>query len=108
MGSALAIYRRGCGAPGAGSLLPAHREIMSRLRDYAQLMRLHRPVGVWLLMWPMLWALWIAGDGRPDQTVLVVFLAGTLVMRSAGCIVNDLADRNVDPYVARTRERPLA
>jgi len=79
-----------------------------RLEEYVQLTRLNRPIGIWLLMWPMLWALWIAGDGRPDPKVLVVFILGTVVMRSAGCIVNDFADRNVDPYVRRTRDRPLA
>jgi 4-hydroxybenzoate polyprenyltransferase len=78
------------------------------LLDYAQLMRLHRPIGIWLLMWPALWALWIAGDGRPDATVFIVFMAGVLVMRSAGCVINDYADRDFDPQVRRTAERPLA
>ena len=71
-------------------------------------MRLNRPIGIWLLLWPTLWALWVAGDGHPDPKLLVVFVLGVTVMRSAGCIVNDFADRNVDPYVRRTRERPLA
>ena len=78
------------------------------LVDYAQLMRLHRPIGIWLLMWPALWALWIAGDGRPDQSIFIVFMAGVLVMRSAGCVINDYADRDFDPHVRRTAERPLA
>jgi len=78
------------------------------LVDYAQLMRLHRPIGIWLLMWPALWALWIAGDGRPDERVFVIFMAGVLVMRSAGCIINDYADRDFDPFVRRTASRPLA
>ncbi len=78
------------------------------LREYALLMRLHRPIGIWLLMWPALWALWIAGQGRPDQKLLLIFTAGVLVMRSAGCVINDYADRDYDPAVARTRDRPLA
>jgi 4-hydroxybenzoate polyprenyltransferase len=71
-------------------------------------MRLDRPIGIWLLMWPMLWALWIAAGGHPVWRVLAIMVAGVVVMRSAGCIVNDFADRNVDPYVRRTRDRPLA
>ncbi len=78
------------------------------LHDYAQLMRLHRPIGIWLLMWPALWALWIAGSGRPDERVFLIFMAGVLVMRSAGCIINDYVDRDFDPHVKRTAERPLA
>lgn len=89
----------------AAVLLPA---IVDQLDCYARLMRLHRPIGVWLLLWPTLWALWIAGDGRPDQRVLVVFVLGTVIARSAGCIINDLADRRIDPRVRRTRDRPLA
>jgi 4-hydroxybenzoate polyprenyltransferase len=79
-----------------------------RLEEYLRLMRLDRPIGIWLLLWPTLWALWVAGNGRPDPRVLLTFVLGTTVMRSAGCIVNDFADRNVDPYVGRTRARPLA
>ena len=71
-------------------------------------MRLDKPVGIWLLLWPELWALWIAGGGRPEPRILIIFLLGTLVMRSAGCVINDFADRNVDPYVKRTKDRPLA
>jgi len=78
------------------------------LRQYARLMRLDRPVGIWLLLWPALWALWIAGDGRPDPLVFSVMVLGVVVMRSAGCVINDYADRGLDPHVARTRDRPLA
>ena len=78
------------------------------LVDYAQLMRLHRPIGIWLLMWPALWGLWIAGAGHPDQASFVIFMLGVVVMRSAGCVINDYADRDFDPHVARTSERPLA
>ncbi|HEY5019644.1 MAG TPA: 4-hydroxybenzoate octaprenyltransferase [Steroidobacteraceae bacterium] len=79
-----------------------------RALAFAQLMRLDRPVGIWLLLWPTMWALWVAGDGHPPRRLLAIFIAGTVVMRSAGCIVNDLADRNIDPHVHRTRARPLA
>ncbi len=76
--------------------------------DYVRLTRIHRPIGIWLLLWPTLWALWIASNGRPSLSLLLIFIAGTVLTRSAGCIVNDLADRNLDPHVRRTRERPLA
>ena len=79
-----------------------------RLRDYAQLMRLDRPIGILLLLWPVLWALWIAAAGRPALPVLLVFVAGVILMRSAGCVINDYADRKFDPQVERTRGRPLA
>ena len=82
--------------------------VMVRLREYALLLRLHRPIGTLLLLWPVLWALWIASDGRPSWRVLTVFVAGTVLMRSAGCAINDYADRDFDPHVARTRDRPLA
>lgn len=82
--------------------------MLQRLTVYAQLMRLDRPVGIFLLLWPTLWALWIAGQGQPDLEVLLVFVAGVTLMRSAGCVINDLADRNFDPYVRRTLNRPLA
>lgn len=80
----------------------------ARLRDYAQIMRMDKPIGSLLLLWPMLWALWIAGHGHPDPFVFVVFVVGVFVMRSAGCVINDIADRKMDPYVTRTRFRPLA
>ena len=82
--------------------------LISQLRNYAALMRLDKPIGIWLLLWPTLWALWIAGDGRPDGGLFLVFVAGVIVMRSAGCVLNDFADRNIDPYVERTRTRPIA
>lgn len=72
------------------------------------LTRLDRPIGILLLLWPVLWALWIAADGLPDLRLLALFVAGTVLTRSAGCIINDYADREFDPHVARTRERPLA
>ena len=79
-----------------------------RLRQYALLMRLDRPIGSLLLLWPALWALWLAGAGHPQPSVVVVFVLGVVLMRSAGCVINDYADRNVDPHVTRTRQRPLA
>lgn len=81
---------------------------IARCGAYIRLLRLNKPIGIWLLLWPTLWALWIAGDGRPSGDVLLIFVIGTVVMRSAGCIVNDIADRDIDPHVARTRDRPLA
>ncbi len=79
-----------------------------RLLQYAHLMRLHKPIGIFLLLWPTLWALWIAGEGAPNPLVVMVFVAGVVLMRSAGCVINDYADRHFDPHVARTRERPIA
>jgi len=83
-------------------------EIVSQLRNYGKLMRVDKPIGTWLLLWPTLWALWLAGDGAPDQGLFVVFVIGVFVMRSAGCVLNDFVDRKIDPYVERTRTRPLA
>jgi 4-hydroxybenzoate polyprenyltransferase len=82
--------------------------VRGRLVEYARLMRLDRPIGIWLLLWPALWALWISADGHPDERIFVIFLLGTFVMRSAGCVINDFADREFDPHVRRTANRPLA
>lgn len=79
-----------------------------RLALYAKLVRLNRPIGIFLLMWPALWALWIAGEGSPPWQVVLIFVAGVVLMRSAGCAINDFADRNLDGHVSRTRERPIA
>ena len=78
-----------------------------RLFAYTQLMRLDKPVGTLLLLWPTLAALWIAAEGVPPLPILLAFVAGTFVMRAAGCVINDIADRNFDGHVARTQERPL-
>jgi len=78
-----------------------------KLRLYAQLIRFDKPIGTWLLLWPALWALAIAGKGSPDGWVLFVFVCGVFLMRSAGCAINDFADRDIDLHVTRTRERPL-
>jgi len=79
-----------------------------RLVSYAILMRLHRPIGILLLLWPALWALWIAGAGNPPWKVVLIFVIGVTLMRSAGCAINDYADRDIDGRVERTRMRPLA
>lgn len=83
--------------------LPLHRA-----PDFARLMRINRPIGTLLLLWPTLWALWFAAGGLPDPGVLAIFVLGVAVMRAAGCVINDYADRNIDGAVARTRDRPLA
>ena len=90
------------GSEGSAAGLP------NRLRAYGRLIRLDRPIGTLLLLWPTLWALWIASSGRPDPETFVVFVAGVVLMRSAGCAINDFADRDFDPHVERTRSRPLA
>jgi len=82
-------------------------ELMTQLNHYGRLMRIDRPIGIWLLLWPTLWALWVSSEGAPDPWVFTVFVLGALVMRSAGCVMNDFVDRNLDGKVARTRERPL-
>ena len=79
-----------------------------RLQNYIQLTRFNRPIGTFLLLWPTLWALWLAADGWPDFHTLIIFCVGTLLMRSAGCIINDFADRNLDGHVKRTKSRPMA
>lgn len=79
----------------------------NKLSVYAQLMRLHRPIGIYLVVWPTLWALWLAAEGPPRWQVLLIFVLGAAVMRSAGCVINDFADRNIDGQVRRTKDRPL-
>ena len=79
-----------------------------RLQAYLQLVRMERPIGALLLLWPTLWGLWVAGEGRPDPYIVAVFVAGVFVMRWAGCAINDYADYDVDLHVERTRGRPLA
>ena len=81
--------------------------LRERWQQYARLMRLDKPVGAFLLLWPTLWALWIASAGTPSLHLLLVFVAGVFLTRSAGCVMNDFADRDFDRHVARTRERPL-
>ncbi len=82
--------------------------LVERLNNYERLMRLDKPIGILLLLWPTLWALWIAGEGMPSGFVVWIFVLGTALMRSAGVVMNDYADRHFDPHVERTRHRPLA
>lgn len=88
--------------------LPSRGVLAERGYQYALLMRWNRPVGILLLLWPTLWALWIAARGVPDWRVFTILTLGVLLMRSAGCVINDYADRRIDPQVQRTRDRPLA
>lgn len=82
--------------------------LTERLTHYEKLMRLDKPIGILLLLWPTLWAQWLASHGQPDWLILWIFTIGVVVMRSAGCVINDYADRDFDAHVERTRERPLA
>jgi 4-hydroxybenzoate polyprenyltransferase len=88
--------------------VPHQISFLDRIEAYARLVRLDKPIGILLLLWPTLWALWIAAKGIPDLHILGVFVAGVVVMRSAGCAINDYADRHIDPLIERTRLRPLA
>ena len=81
--------------------------LRERLDLYEKLMRLDKPIGTLLLLWPTLWALWLSSAGRPDWMLVWVFALGTLLMRSAGCVINDFADRDFDKHVERTKARPL-
>jgi len=82
--------------------------LYDRVQQYWQLARFDKPIGILLLLWPALWALWIASHGKPDGLVFTVICAGVVVMRAAGCVINDYADREFDPHVERTKQRPLA
>lgn len=82
--------------------------MLEKFSDYLRLCRLHKPVGIWLLLWPTLWGLWFAAGGLPPTKVLVVFAFGVVLMRSAGCVINDVMDKDFDPKVERTKDRPIA
>jgi 4-hydroxybenzoate polyprenyltransferase len=84
------------------------QSVITQLRNYGKLMRVDKPIGLWLLLWPTLWALWLAGEGHPDSSLFIVFVLGVFFMRSAGCVLNDYVDRKIDPYIKRTRSRPIA
>jgi len=84
------------------------KSIFNQLADYGRLMRMHNLIGAYLLLWPTLWSLWIAAEGFPDPQILVIFVLGVFGMRSAGCVINDIADRHFDGKVERTRDRPIA
>ncbi|SFX37912.1 4-hydroxybenzoate octaprenyltransferase [Marinospirillum alkaliphilum] len=92
----------------APHLTPSNSSWHQRLPAFVNLTRLNRPIGTWLVMWPTLWALWFAAGGFPDLKVLLIFVLGVVLMRSAGCVINDYADRNFDGHVQRTQQRPLA
>ena len=91
----------------ATDLILNNHDILNKLKLYAQLIRLEKPIGIYLLLWPTLWALTIAAQGTPDGWITFVFLMGVFLMRSAGCAINDFADRNIDKHVKRTADRPL-
>ncbi|MFA6053470.1 MAG: 4-hydroxybenzoate octaprenyltransferase [Methylobacter sp.] len=82
--------------------------IMDRIKQYWLLARFDKPIGILILLWPALWALWVASDGKPDLLVLAVICLGVVLMRAAGCVINDYADRDFDPHVERTKQRPIA
>ncbi len=82
--------------------------ITERFYQYWLLARFDKPIGILILLWPALWALWIASDGKPDLMVLIIICSGVVLMRAAGCVINDYADRNIDPHVERTKQRPIA
>lgn len=81
--------------------------LIKKIVSYAQLMRIHKPIGIYLVFWPTLWGLWLSSAGQPDIKTLVIFIAGVVLMRSAGCVINDYADRKIDGSVKRTKDRPL-
>jgi 4-hydroxybenzoate polyprenyltransferase len=87
-----------------GEMVP---NAFAKIGAYARLMRLNKPIGIWLLLWPVLWALWLSSNGHPHERVFIIFVLGTVLTRSAGCAINDFADRKFDGRVARTRDRPL-
>ena len=88
--------------------MASHFKLINDLPHYLALMRLEKPVGSLLLLWPTLWALWIASNGSPEPGTVWIFTLGVFVMRSAGCVINDYADRNIDGEVERSQLRPLA
>ena len=89
-------------------LLHSLNRLHPRAWDFIQLMRLDKPIGIYLLLWPTLWALWVAAEGVPSAKNLFIFVVGVFLMRAAGCVINDYADRNFDGHVKRTQARPLA
>lgn len=89
------------------SLLKSLNRVHPRAWDFVQLTRMEKPIGIYLLLWPTLWALWIAGEGSPSLANVLIFVTGVVLMRAAGCVINDFADRKVDGHVKRTEQRPL-
>ncbi len=89
------------------SLLKSLNRLSPRAWDFIQLTRIDKPIGIYLLLWPTLWAVWIAGKGAPSLKTVFIFVVGVFLMRAAGCVINDFADRKVDGHVKRTEQRPL-
>src|SRR5207253_1912551 len=87
------------------SLLKSLNRVNPRAWDFVQLTRMDKPIGIYLLLWPTLWALWIAGKGSPSLANVLIFVSGVVLMRAAGCVINDFADRKVDGHVKRTEQR---
>ena len=83
-------------------------QLADKLKQYWRLARFDKPIGILILLWPALWALWVASDGKPDKLVLIVICSGVVLIRAAGCVINDYADREIDPLVKRTKQRPIA
>ncbi len=84
-----------------------YKKYLQKIFNYCDLMRINKPIGIWLLLWPTLWALWLASEGRPSQNIFIIFILGVVIMRSAGCVLNDYVDRNIDSYVKRSKNRPI-
>lgn len=84
-----------------------YKKYLQKIFNYFDLMRINKPIGIWLLLWPTLWALWLASEGRPSQNIFIIFVLGVVIMRSAGCVLNDYVDRKIDPHVKRTQSRPI-
>ncbi len=84
-----------------------YNKYLQKIFNYFDLMRINKPIGIWLLLWPTLWALWLASEGRPSQNIFIIFVLGVIIMRSAGCVLNDYVDRKIDPHVKRTQSRPI-
>ncbi len=83
-------------------------QLADKLKQYWRLARFDKPIGILILLWPALWALWVASNGKPDKLVLIIICSGVVLMRAAGCVINDYADREIDPLVKRTKQRPIA
>ncbi|MBM38280.1 MAG: 4-hydroxybenzoate octaprenyltransferase [Woeseia sp.] len=84
-----------------------YNKYLQKIFNYFDLMRINKPIGFWLLLWPTLWALWLASEGRPSQNIFIIFVLGVVIMRSAGCVLNDYVDRKIDSHVKRTQSRPI-
>ena len=84
-----------------------YKKYLQKIFNYFDLMRINKPIGIWLLLWPTLCDLWLASEGRPSQNIFIIFVLGVVIMRSAGCVLNDYVDRKIDSHVKRTQSRPI-